>query len=178
MVYKWEKVGNEVFVKSTTEKSLRNYHEHMLIGEYSHSFDDKSRISLPAKFRKEMGNKVVIAPGIDNCLFVFTLKGWKDFADRLSKESSSIPSTVLKADNRNFNRLIIGRAVEVEVDGVGRMLVPEHLRSHAGLTGKSTIVGILNRVEIWDARTWEAYRNEFSKKTDVIAEKLADAGII
>ena len=130
---------------------------------------------MPSKFRKEMGSTVIIAPGIDNCLFVFTVKGWKEFAERLSRSDSS---SVLQADNRNFNRLIIGRAVEVDVDASGRMLVPEHLRSHAGLSSKVTIIGIVNRVEIWDTGSWESYRGEFSKKTDVIADKLVSAGII
>ncbi len=156
----------------------------MLIGEYNHSFDDKSRISLPAKFRKEMGQNVVIAPGIDNCLFVFTMKGWKDFAERLSRPDSS---SVLQADNRNFNRLVIGRAVEVEVDGAGRMLVPEHLREYANLVGgkgssaenvKATIVGVMNRVEVWNSEAWVSYRTEFGKKTDVMAERLAEVGMI
>ena len=147
----------------------------MLIGEYQHSFDDKSRISLPAKFRKEMGTDVVIAPGIDNCLFVFTSQGWKDFTDRLSRQDSS---SVLRTDNRTLNRLVIGRAVEVEVDGTGRMLIPEHLREYAGLTTKATIIGVVNRVEIWNAESWTSYRTEFAKKTDVIAEKLVSAGII
>lgn len=147
----------------------------MLIGEYSHSFDEKSRISLPAKFRKEMGSTVVIAPGIDNCLFVFTVKGWKGFTDRLSRPDSS---SVLMTDNRNFNRLVIGRAVEVGVDSIGRVLIPDHLRDYAGLKNKTTIIGVLNRVEIWNSEVWEKYRDEFSKKTDVMAEKLVSAGII
>jgi MraZ protein len=147
----------------------------MLIGEYSHTFDEKSRISLPAKFRKEMGPKVVIAPGIDNCLFVFTMKGWKGFAERLTRSDTS---SVLQADNRNFNRLIIGRAVEVEVDSMGRMLVPEHLRAHASLSGKTIFVGVLNRVEIWDEKSWVAYRQEYEKKTDIMAEKLSGVGMI
>ena len=147
----------------------------MLIGEYTHSFDDKSRISLPAKFRKEMGSTVVIAPGIDNCLFVFTMKGWKEFAARLSRPDST---SVLQTDNRNFNRLVIGRAVEVGVDSIGRVLIPDHLRDYASLKNKTTIIGVLNRVEIWNTDTWEKYRDEFSKKTDVIAEKLVSAGII
>ncbi len=87
-------------------------------------------------------------------------------------------SAVLRTDNRNFNRLIIGRAVEVGVDSIGRILVPEHLREHAGLTERAAIIGVMNRVEIWDADVWEAYRAEFAKKTDVIAEKLASAGVI
>ena len=147
----------------------------MLIGEHQHTIDDKGRTSLPAKFRKEMGPKVVIAPGIDNCLFVFTLKEWKEFAERLSRGDSS---SVMKADNRNFNRLIIGRAVEVEVDSSGRMLVPEHLRDHAGLVAKVVIIGVVNRVEMWEAKAWETFRGEYSKKTDALAEKLGSAGII
>ena len=147
----------------------------MLIGEHQHIFDDKGRISLPAKFRKEMGSNVVIAPGIDNCLFVFTMKEWKEFADRLSRHDAA---SMLRTDNRNFNRLIIGRAVEVGVDTIGRILVPEHLREHASLTERAALIGVMNRVEIWDADVWEAYRAEFAKKTDVIAEKLASAGVI
>jgi len=147
----------------------------MLIGEHIHTFDDKSRISLPSKFRKEMGSSVVIAPGVDNCLFVFTMKGWKEFADRVSRPDSS---SVLQSDNRNFNRLIIGRAMEVDVDAAGRMLVAPHLRDHAGLSGKAAIIGVLNRVEIWDEEAWKKYRTEFGKKTEVIAEKLASAGVV
>lgn len=147
----------------------------MLIGEHIHTFDDKSRISLPAKFRKEMGKTVVIAPGVDNCLFVFTAKGWKEFYERLIRPDSS---SVLQSDNRNFNRLIIGRAMEVDIDSIGRMLVPEHLREHAGLTDKAAIIGVLNRVEIWDEKAWVTYRTEFSKKTDVIAEKLSSFGVL
>ena len=147
----------------------------MLIGEHQHTFDDKGRISLPAKFRKELGSTVVIAPGIDNCLFVFTMKEWKAFADRLSRSDNA---SMLRTDNRNFNRLVIGRAVEAGVDSIGRILVPEHLRVHAGLAEAATIIGVMNRLEIWDAEVWSAYRTEFGKKTDVIAEKLAQAGVI
>ena len=146
----------------------------MLIGEHLHTIDDKGRTSLPAKFRKEMGANVVIAPGIDNCLSVYGIKEWEGFVSSLSRGDSS----VLQSDNRNFNRLIIGRAVEVEVDAAGRMLVPEHLREHAGLSGKVVIVGIVNRVEMWDAEAWKSYRTEFSKKTDEFAEKMVSGGIL
>ena len=148
----------------------------MLIGEHQHTFDDKGRISLPAKFRKELGSTVVIAPGIDNCLFVFTVQEWNNFANRLSMNDNV---SMLRTDNRNFNRLIIGRAVETSVDSIGRILVPEHLREHANLKDPAaTIIGVMNRLEIWNADLWSAYRAEFGKKTDVIAEKLASAGVI
>lgn len=147
----------------------------MLIGEHLHTIDDKSRVSLPSKFRKEMGATVVIAPGIDSCLFIFTLKGWKEFAERLSRPDSS---SVLQADNRNFNRIIFGRAAEVEVDSIGRILIPEHLCEHAGITTRVAIIGVLNRVEIWDEKLWSSYRTSVEKKTDALAEKLGSVGIL
>lgn len=147
----------------------------MLIGEHLHTIDDKSRVSLPSKFRKEMGNAVVIAPGIDSCLFIFTLKGWKEFAERLSRPDSS---SVLQSDNRNFNRIIFGRATEVEVDSIGRILIPLHLCEHAGLADRVAIIGVLNRVEVWDEKVWSAYRKSVEKKTDALAEKLGSVGIL
>lgn len=148
----------------------------MLIGEFTHTLDEKNRLSLPSKFRTEMGKQVVLAPGIDGCLFVFAAKEWKQFTDRLSRPDSS--SSVLQSDNRNFNRLVIGRAVESEIDSIGRVLVPDHLRSHASLKNKAVLLGVINRVEIWDFDTWEKHRKAFEKKTDVMAEKLNSAGII
>lgn len=147
----------------------------MLIGEHLHTIDDKSRVSLPSKFRKEMGTTVVIAPGIDSCLFIFTLKGWKEFAERLSRPDSS---SVLQADNRNFNRIIFGRATEVEVDSIGRILIPTHLCEHACLGEKVAIIGVLNRVEVWDEKIWSSYRTAVEKKTDALAEKLGSVGIL
>ncbi len=147
----------------------------MLIGEHLHTIDDKSRVSLPSKFRKEMGDTVVVAPGIDNCLFIFTIKGWKEFAERLSRPDSS---SVLQADNRNFNRIIFGRATEVEVDSIGRILIADHLLEHAGLKTRVAIIGVLNRVEIWDEKAWSSYRSSVERKTDALAEKLGSAGIL
>lgn len=122
-----------------------------------------------------MGSTVVIAPGIDSCLFIFTLKGWKELADRLSRPDSS---SVLQADNRNFNRIIFGRAAEVDVDSIGRILIPEHLCEHAHLKAKVAIVGVVNRVEVWDEKVWSSFRTAVEKKTDALAEKLGSVGIL
>ncbi len=175
IVGKWEEVVYKLLCHSILISITLLPLRHMLIGEHQHNFDDKSRISLPAKFRKEMGQQVVVAPGVDNCLFVFTTKGWREFVERLSRPDSS---SVLQADNRNFNRLVIGRAVEVEVDGTGRMLIPDHLREHANLENKATIVGVVNRVEIWNNEAWIAYRKEYGKQTEAMAERLASVGMI
>lgn len=145
----------------------------MIIGEFRHTIDDKNRLSLPAKFRKEMGKKVVITPGLDSCLFIFTVKEWERISERLSAGESSI----LQADNRGFNRFLLGGAVEVEVDAVGRMLLPEHIRERAKLKEKVVFIGVRDRAELWDEETWNAYRRDIESKADALAEKLGKAGI-
>jgi MraZ protein len=146
----------------------------MIIGEYRHSIDDKNRLSLPSKFRKEMGKTVVIAPGLDSCLFIFSMKEWEKIAERLSVSETSM----LQANNRSFNRYLLGGAVEVEVDAVGRMLVPEYLRERAKLKSKVVFIGVRDRAELWDEKTWEAYRADVEAKADTLAEKLGQAGMI
>ena len=83
----------------------------MLIGEYIHTIDEKNRMSLPVKFRKELGKKIIITPGLDSCLFIFTTKEWAKVSVRLSDTESDL--SFLKADQRSFNRYMFGRAAEV-----------------------------------------------------------------
>lgn len=146
----------------------------MIIGQYSHTIDDKNRLSLPAKFRKEMGKKVVITPGLDSCLFIFSMKEWEKIAERLSVKESSM----LQADNRGFNRYLLGGAVEVEIDNVGRMLIPEYLRDRAKLKAKVVFIGVKDRAELWDEEAWNSYRSDIESKAGVLAEKLGQAGMI
>jgi len=141
----------------------------MLIGEYRHVVDEKNRLSLPAKFRRETGKKVVITSGLDSCLFVFTIKSWEEITSRLATDSS-----MLKADSRSFNRYLLGGAVEVEVDNLGRMLIPEYLIGRAKIGRNVVIVGVRDRAEIWDEGRWDAYRTEIEGKADALSEKLAE----
>ncbi len=148
------------------------YHLNMLIGEYNHTIDDKNRLSLPVKFRKEMGKNIVITPGLDNCLWIFTNKEWEKISAKLSE------SSFLQADNRGFNRFMFGGAVQVEVDTIGRVLVPDFLKERANLKGKAVLIGVQNRVEIWNDRAWAEYKKVVEKQADALAEKLGGAGII
>ncbi len=143
----------------------------MLIGEYTHTIDDKNRLSLPAKFRQEMGKKIVITPGLDSCLFVFTMKEWATFSSKLAE------SSMLQADSRSFNRYILGGAVEVEVDAIGRILVPDFLRERADLKSRVVIIGVQSRVEIWSEKLWHDYKVGVEKRADALAEKLGSVGI-
>jgi len=144
----------------------------MLIGEYRHTIDDKNRLSLPAKFRKEMGNNVVVTPGLDSCLFVFTAKSWEKLSASLSD------SSVLSADRRSLNRYLLGGATEVPVDGGGRMLLSEHLREWGKLRSKVVLIGVRDRVEIWDEALWQSYRDNAAKNAEAVAEKLSSVGMI
>ena len=144
----------------------------MLIGEYIHTIDEKNRMSLPVKFRKEMGKVVVLAPGLDKSIMMTTLSEWKKIGEKLSQ------SSMLATDNRRFNRFLLGGAVEVEVDGSGRILIPEFLKDRAGIKGKAAVVGIQNRVEIWNEKTWSEYKKSVDNEADQLAEKLGQVGVL
>ncbi len=146
----------------------------MFIGEYIHALDDKNRLSLPIKFRRELGKKVVLTPGLDGCLFIFSLKEWEQIAGRLSGREGSM----LQSDNRGFNRRMFGGAVEAQVDSIGRILVPEFLKKIAELLDKVAIIGVQNRLEVWSDRNWKNYRETVEKKADALAEKLGQIGVL
>lgn len=144
----------------------------MLIGEYIHTLDTKKRISLPAKFRKEMGKKVVVTRGLDNCLFVYPLKQWEKVTAKLAE----LPMGA--ADTRGFNRFMLAGAVETDVDSLGRVLIPDFLKDFAGLKGKVSVIGVHDRVEIWNEKTWGSYKGRVEKQADVLAEKLGEIGVL
>ena len=145
----------------------------MLLGEYIHILDTKKRISLPARFRKEVGKKIVITRGLDNCLFVYSQKNWEKITERLRGRSS-----MGQADQRGFNRFLLSGAVEVDVDSVGRILIPDFLKDFAGLKSKVILAGVNDRIEIWNDITWQAYKKRIEKRADQMAEKLGDIGVI
>lgn len=144
----------------------------MLIGEYIHSLDDKNRISLPVKFREKIGKKMVVAPGLDSCLFIFTSKEWEKVSGKLGENSLG------QADNRGFSRYMFGLAQEAELDSIGRILIPESLQKFAGLKGKVAVVGVQTRVELWNEKAWDAYKKGVAGKAGALAEKLGQVGII
>ncbi len=144
----------------------------MLIGEYTHTLDDKKRVSLPSKFRKELGKQIVITPGLDNCLFVFTLSAWKGISEKLSSMS------FLQSDHRSFNRYLFGQASIVDIDASGRVLIPDNLLEKAGLSEKVVFIGVQDRVEIWDTTVWNSYKQVVEREADALAEKLGSVGAV
>ncbi len=143
----------------------------MLIGEYIHTIDEKNRISLPAKFRKELGKKVIITPGLGQCLFIFTMGEWKKVSKKLSSSDSDL--SFLKADQRNFNRYMFGRAVDVEIDSIGRILIPDFLKERIGLKNSAAFIGVQDRVEVWNDKIWKENQKDMEGQAERLAEKIA-----
>lgn len=144
----------------------------MLIGEFKHTLDDKNRVSLPSKFRKEVGKKIIVTHGLDNCLFLYTLKDWEKIAEQFSSLS------VGQSETRAFNRYMLGSASEVLVDSAGRILIPENLKEVVGLKNKVVFAGLYNRIEIWQEEEWDKYKAQVVKNVDQMAEKLGQIGAI
>jgi len=143
----------------------------MMIGEYRHNIDAKKRIAVPAKFRKEIGEKAIIAKGQEKCLFVYPVGEWEKVAEKLSQ----LPTG--SADNRNFVRIFLSGAVDVEIDALGRILVPDYLKEFAGLKEKVVITGLYKKLEIWDEGHWNDYKTKMESQTDSLAEKLGELGV-
>lgn len=143
----------------------------MFIGEYTHTVDEKKRISLPGRFKKDLGKKVVVTRGLDSCLLLYPLKSWESIASKLG----SLPMG--QKDKRDIGRFMLSGAQEVEVDSIGRILVPEFLRNYAGLKGKVIFAGIFDRIEIWNDKKWAEYSARIEKQADTVAEKLGDMGV-
>jgi len=143
----------------------------MFIGEFQHSIDTKGRIAVPAKFRKKISGGAIITRGLDQCLFVFTKKDWETLADKLIK----LP--LAQANSRAFVRLMLSGASDVDLDSQGRILVPDYLRKYATLRKSAKVIGVYNRMEIWNEGLWDKYKEKTERSSDVIAENMADLGI-
>lgn len=144
----------------------------MLIGEYLHTLDPKKRLSLPSKFRKEMGKKIVVTRGLDTCLFIFPERAWRGIAQKLS----SLPFG--EANARGMARFLLAGAVEVEVDSAGRILIPDFLKTFAGLAGRVVLAGVSDRVEVWDEKRWGAYKRRIERGAEGMAQTLGDLGVL
>lgn len=143
----------------------------MFIGEYSHSIDQKGRVAVPSKFRRKLTRGAVVTRGIDNCLFIYTKEEW----DKLAEKIKDLPLS--QKDTRAFARLMFAGAMDVQVDGQGRIMIPDYLRKFSGLTKKIIVAGLFNRLEIWDKAKWETYKNQTEKQSKNISERLKELGI-
>ncbi len=142
----------------------------MLIGEYKHTIDEKKRLAIPARLRKELGSGAVLTRGLDNCLALYPLREWEILADKLSK----LPTGQIEA--RGLARVILSGAVEVEFDSLGRILIPDYLKQYAGVEKNTVIAGVFNHIEIWDEEKWNIYKQKTESEVGDMAQKLSEIG--
>lgn len=133
--------------------------------------DGKGRIAIPTKYRAMLAEGAVVTRGLDSCLFLYPMKAWKELAARLA----GLP--IAQANTRAFSRHMLAGAMEVSVDKQGRMMVPDYLRNFAKLKKKVVLTGLFNRLELWDAESWEQYRAATERNSGAIAEALNDLGV-
>ncbi len=144
----------------------------MFRGSFEHTVDSKGRVSVPSKFREIISDryegKLVLAMDYDRCLTVYPLEEW----EKLEEKIRSLPT--MKKEVRDFMRFLLASATECELDKQGRVLITPAHRQHAGITKNVTLVGIIDKIEIWDSKAWEARNTE---NGDKIGEALAVLGL-
>lgn len=143
----------------------------MFMGEFQHSIDAKGRLIVPAKFREKLGDIFVVTRGLDGCLFGYPLDEWNKLEEKLNE------MPLAKKDARLFVRFFYSAATECEIDKQGRINIPQTLRAHAQLEKSCVIIGVSNRIEIWDEARWQSFTKEAEMSFDDIAESMIDFGL-
>lgn len=143
----------------------------MFLGEYQHSLDSKGRITIPAKFREQLGEKFVVTKGLENCIFLYPLQEWQTIEEKLK----TLPLT--RADVRSFARFFFSGASEMEIDKQGRTVLPGSLREYASIDKDVIVIGVGARAEIWAVENWEKYIESAEASYEDIAASLVDLGI-
>ncbi len=136
------------------------------MGTYYNSVDPKGRVSIPVKYREALGERFYVTRGFDRCIDIYTMDGWENFAKKLHKLS------VTKRNMRDYVRFIFGFATDVELDKQGRILLPSVLRETLNFAKDVVIVGVGNKIEIWDRAAWDEHQQELLQKISDISEEV------
>jgi MraZ protein len=139
----------------------------MFLGRFEHSVDTKGRVAVPARFRDRLSGELILTRGNDGCLYLFTEESWEPLAAKLN----ALPTG--DEDARNLRRAVFSSAEPVELDKQGRVIIPDHLRQYAGISGDVSIIGLGEYIEIWDTQAWQKLDGEIAEKVDVISSHLS-----
>ncbi len=142
--------------------------EHVFLGEYTHALDEKGRLTLPARWREQLGLSVVITRGLDQCLFVFPADKFESIAREIDQLGFS------KADARALSRHLFAKAIDVEPDKQGRIIVTPALREFAGIESEAVIVGVNNRIEIWSPQRYAQADAAIESDVAAVSERMGD----
>jgi MraZ protein len=139
----------------------------MLIGEYTGKVGNKKRVSLPTKFREELGENIILTRGYEDALIIVNKKLWQNIA------SEVINGSFIDKNIRDTSRFLVGGAKEVELDAQGRFVIPTPLFEHAGLKDEVVFIGLANWIEIWDKEKWEERVEYLKENSDKIAKEIS-----
>ncbi len=138
----------------------------MFMGEYRPSLDEKGRVAIPIKLRKAFGDdaiidRLIVTYGFEKCIMAYRQEDWKEFVkQRLINATDSTPRNALMV------RYFVGGAYDCELDKQGRIIIPTHLKEHAGIKKDVTVLGLYNRIEIWDSAAYSQYKPSGDKLSD------------
>ncbi len=138
----------------------------MFFGEFEYKIDEKGRVPIPPRFRRELKEGVVLTPGIEKCITAYPLSEWKKLAATLTTGS------VTRSKLRWLNRAILATAFSLNIDGQGRIALPVPLRQYAGIEDEVVIAGANNYLELWNKEQWEAEKAISQEQTWQIIESL------
>lgn len=130
--------------------------ELMFLGQYEHTIDEKGRMTIPASYRDLLDGSAFVTRGFEQNLMVLPPEKFAQLAESISDASMTA------ADGRDFRRWIFSSAVRAEVDKAGRILIPQFLRTFAGLDGDAVVVGNGTYFEVWSASLWHQHEAEQS----------------
>lgn len=143
----------------------------MFIGEYKYLIDEKKRIAIPSKLRKDLGKRAVVTRGLDSCLVLYPIGEWQKLAEKLQ----GLPAN--RVDARGFVRVLLSGAAFVDFDKLGRILIPDYLKKYAFLKKQVIIIGLGNRIELWDEKRWEDYKKKTEQEVGDIGERIQELGV-
>lgn len=135
------------------------------MGEYHHSIDEKGRLTIPSKIRDQLGHNFIVTRGLDKCLFIYTEKDFKEVIEKYKE----LPNT---KDARNFMRFFLSGATQNEFDKQGRINIANSLIKYANLEKDCVIIGVNERLEIWNKDAWEKFVSDNEEEFSDIADKL------
>ncbi len=143
----------------------------MFLGEYKHSVDNKNRLRIPPKFKKDLNCGLVLIKGNDSCLFIVT----KNQFDSILEKVNNLPMFDTKLQMPL--RLLFSSAIEIEEDNQGRFLLPTNLKNYAKINKEVVFIGVGNRIELWSSERWQEYCDGSKNNFEEILSSLGEYGI-
>lgn len=143
----------------------------MFLGSHEHTIDSKFRLTMPSKWRPELSSTVVVTRGLEGCLWIYPFAKFEEIARDIDRQGSQL------AESRAWARYVGGESEIVDVDGQGRILIPQRLRDFAGLNGNVVVVGLVSRIEVWNPEKYQAMNAEVEANAATVSEKMGQINL-